>query len=95
VNINLTFKTPPVALTTDKLEDTVCYLEMTEKIKSLCQSKPFHLIEYLTFNIYKTIEQALKEKNHMIDLINIEVCKVAPPVPDLHGGVSFTYSHQS
>ncbi|MDR2831623.1 MAG: dihydroneopterin aldolase [Rickettsiales bacterium] len=91
INIDFTFKNPPLGLITDRLEDTVCYLEIVQSTQSLVQSKQFNLIEHLTHDIYITINNLLIQKKHIISSIRVTTHKVAPPVPDVHGGVCFTY----
>ncbi|WP_353273106.1 dihydroneopterin aldolase [Wolbachia endosymbiont (group A) of Portevinia maculata] len=91
VNIDFTFKSPPLGLTTDRLEDTICYLEVVQSIQSLVQSKQFNLIEHLTHDIYRVINNLLVQKKHIISSIRVTTHKVAPPVPGVHGGVLFTY----
>ncbi|MDX5495748.1 MULTISPECIES: dihydroneopterin aldolase [unclassified Wolbachia] len=91
VNIDFTFKSPPLGLTTDRLEDTICYLEVVQSIQSLVQSKQFNLIEHLTHDIYRAINNLLVQKKHIISSIRVTAHKVAPPVPGVHGGVLFTY----
>jgi len=91
VNIDFTFKSPPLGLTTDRLEDTICYLEVVQSIQSLVQSKQFNLIEHLTHDIYRAINNLLVQKKHIISSIRVTTHKVAPTVPGVHGGVLFTY----
>jgi dihydroneopterin aldolase len=91
VNIDFTFKSSPLGLTTDRLEDTICYLEVVQSIQSLVQSKQFNLIEHLTHDIYRAINNLLVQKKHIISSIRVTTDKVAPPVPGVHGGVLFTY----
>ncbi|MGL9778807.1 dihydroneopterin aldolase [Wolbachia pipientis] len=91
VNIDFTFKSSPLGLTTDRLEDTICYLEVVQSIQSLVQSKQFNLIEHLTHDIYRAINNLLVQKKHIISSIRVTTHKVAPPVPGVHGGVLFTY----
>ncbi|WP_246209647.1 dihydroneopterin aldolase [Wolbachia endosymbiont of Atemnus politus] len=62
INVDFTFKSPPVGIITDRLEDTICYLEVVQNIKSLAQSKQFNLIEHLTHDIYRTISNHLMQK---------------------------------
>jgi dihydroneopterin aldolase len=90
-NIKISFKTPPNGITTDQLDDTVCYLEITKKIQSLCQGRRFNLIEHLAYEAKNTITKHL-ENNHNINELQIAVHKIAPPVPGVHGGVTFTYT---
>ncbi|QKX01643.1 FolB domain-containing protein [Wolbachia endosymbiont of Cruorifilaria tuberocauda] len=91
INVDFAFKSPPLGLITDRLEDTICYLEVVQSIKSLAQSKQFNLIEHFTYDIYVAISNLVTQKMHIISSIRVVTHKVAPPVPDLHGGVTFTY----
>ncbi|SPR13135.1 dihydroneopterin aldolase [Orientia tsutsugamushi] len=91
VNIDFTFNSPPLGVITDRLEDTVCYLEVVQHIQSLVQNKQFYLIERLTRDIYITINNLLLHKQNIISYIKVAVHKVAPPVPNMYGGVVFTY----
>lgn len=91
INIDFTFKSPPLGLTSDKLEDTVCYLESVQHIQHLVQDKQFHLIEHLTHDIYLAINNLIAHKKHLVSCIKVTVHKVAPPVPNVHGGVFFSY----
>ena len=90
-NINLTFNSPPIATITNKLEDTVCYAGIVENIQALCQTKQFNLIEYLAAVIYKTIDQSLGDKKNNITLISVKISKMSPPIPGVHGWVTFSY----
>ncbi len=78
-------------MNTDQLEDTVCYYETVKSIQNLCQHKEFNLIEHLNADVYKTIDQGLSEKRECISKIDVTVRKMHPPVPGIHGGVSFIY----
>ncbi len=77
---------------TDNLEDTVCYFEVVKNIQSLCVDRRFNLIEHLNSEVYKVIEKTLGHKRSDIAEIKVVVSKISPPVPGVHGGVSFTYS---
>ncbi|MDM8335804.1 dihydroneopterin aldolase [Wolbachia pipientis] len=91
INVDFTFKSPPLGLTTDRLEDTICYLEVVQNIQSLVQSKQFNLIEHLTYDIYTTVDSLLRQKKHIISSIRVTTHKVAPSIPNVYGGVFFTY----
>ncbi|MGL9732825.1 MAG: dihydroneopterin aldolase [Wolbachia sp.] len=91
INVDFTFKSSPLGLITDQLEDTICYLEVVQSIQSLALSKRFNLIEYLTHDIYLAISNFLTQKSNIISSIRVTTHKIAPPVPDVHGGVLFTY----
>ncbi|MGL9726117.1 MAG: dihydroneopterin aldolase [Wolbachia sp.] len=91
IDIDFTFKSPPLGLTTDQLKDTICYLEVVQNIQSLVQGKQFNLIEHLTHEVYRTINNLLLQKKHIVSSAKVTTHKTAPPVPGIHGGVFFTY----
>ncbi|MFP3035622.1 MAG: hypothetical protein ACEY3A_01040 [Wolbachia sp.] len=64
-----------------------------QSIQSLAQSKQFNLIEHFTRDVYIIISKLLMQKRHTISSIRVATHKVAPPVPDVHGGGLFTYSN--
>jgi dihydroneopterin aldolase len=92
--IELDFKKPPKATVTDELDDTVCYFDITAGIRALCEKKRFNLVEYLASEIYKSVEKTLKAKKMQSNIagVKITVLKLAPPVPDVHGGAAYIYS---
>lgn len=94
IDVDVTFKSPPLGLTTDQLKDTICYLEVVQNIQSLVQGKQFNLIEHLTHEIYRAINNLLLRKKHIISSVKVTTHKTAPPVPGVHGGVFFTYCNQ-
>ena len=94
IDVDFTFKSPPSGLTTDQLKDTICYLEVVQNIQSLVQGKQFNLIEHLTHEIYRAINNLLLRKKHIISSVRVTTHKIAPPVPDVHGGVFFTYCNE-
>jgi 7,8-dihydroneopterin aldolase/epimerase/oxygenase len=93
--IELEFKTPPKACVTDELDDTVCYFDLTNGIRTLCEKKRFNLVEYLAAEVYKSVEKTLKAKKMMpkIGAVRVTVLKLAPPVPDVQGGAVYTYCY--
>nr|WP_245970164.1 dihydroneopterin aldolase [Wolbachia endosymbiont of Bemisia tabaci] len=94
IDVDFTFKSPPSGLTTDQLKDTICYLEVVQNIQSLVQGKQFNLIEHLTHEIYRSINNLLLRKKHIISSVKVTTHKTAPPVPGVHGGVFFTYCNE-
>ncbi|MFT4314497.1 MAG: dihydroneopterin aldolase [Wolbachia pipientis] len=94
IDIDFTFKSPPSGITTDQLKDTICYLEVVQNIQSLVQGKQFNLIEHLTHEIYRAINNLLLRKKHIISSVRVTTHKIAPPVPGVHGGVFFTYCNE-
>lgn len=55
------------------------------------EHKNFNLIEHLASNIYEVVQDYLTKGNQSIGALKITVHKMAPPVPNVHGGVHFTY----
>lgn len=93
-NIEFTFDISPVGTITDNLDDTVCYLQITEAVQSLCQSKNFNLIEHLAYEIYRLIINFLSQNSKKISNLSVTVHKLAPPAPGIHGGVKFIYTEK-
>ncbi|MGL9757989.1 MAG: dihydroneopterin aldolase [Wolbachia sp.] len=94
IDVDFTFKSTPLGLTTDQLKDTICYLEVVQNIQSLVQGKQFNLIEHLTHEIYRAINNLLLRKKHIISSVKVATHKTAPPVPGVHVGVFFTYCNE-
>jgi len=91
LNIELYFKSLPEGAKNDRLEDTVCYSDLVQNVKSFCQNRKFNLIEHLTREIYKVVEEPLKQQRSLVAFICVTGHKMLPPVPDIHGGITFTY----
>jgi dihydroneopterin aldolase len=92
VTIQILLPTPPVGIKTDVLADTFCYLQAVETIKAVIKKESFNLIEHLTGRIYAAVHQNLAKEGYTEATLTVTVNKMSPPVPDIHGGVSFRYS---
>lgn len=79
------FKQIPQGCLTDRLEETVCYAAMSEKIRALCEGHEYHLIEKLGWDAYSSIKKILPETSEL----RVKTTKEKPPVADLHGGSVF------
>jgi 7,8-dihydroneopterin aldolase/epimerase/oxygenase len=91
LNVELYFKVLPEGATSDRLEDTVCYSDLVQNVKSFCRNRQFNLIEYLTAEIYQVVKDSLKQHRSLVTFIGVTGHKMSPPVPDIYGGVTFTY----
>jgi dihydroneopterin aldolase len=91
LNVELYFKALPEGATSDKLEDTVCYSDLVQNVKSFCRNRQFNLIEHLTAEIYQVVKGSLKQHRSLVTFIGVTGHKMSPPVPDIYGGVTFTY----
>lgn len=83
---------PPKGTVTDQLDDTVCYLKLVQAIQNLCQKKRFNLIEHLGYDVHQVVTTLLKDHSQNVADLKVTVRKIAPPVPGVHGGVTFTYA---
>lgn len=74
-NIIIEFDSIPIACSSDKIEDALCYDQLVQEIKIFCTSKEFYLIEHLSFALYQYI------KNRYLgceDKLFVQVCKFSP-----------------
>lgn len=87
-DILIDFFQNPQAVLSDKLEDSVCYANITNIIKETISNKKYNLIEYLAANTY---DEIIKHTGNKEISLTVTVKKLSPPVEDIHGYVSFTY----
>ncbi len=90
-NIDLFFRASPKGAETDDLKDTVCYLAVVDLVTKHCQSKRFNLIESLAKSVHDKIIDFLSPYKHQLKSVTVELHKVSPPVPNIHGGVKWTH----
>jgi dihydroneopterin aldolase len=79
------FKELPHGCITDRLDETVCYAAMSERIRELCELNEYHLIEKLGWDAYSAIKEILPEDTEL----KVKTTKEKPPVADLQGGSTF------
>jgi len=91
-DVAIEFLKTPEAIYTDEIKDCFCYAEAVDIIKKCCKSKSYNLIEYLAADVYEVIRQALDKQNYKTVEMSVTLHKLSPPVPDIHGAVSFTLS---
>lgn len=87
--IKIDFLKPVLGCETDQLNDSIDYVEMTEKIKKISTSKKFQLIEHLNFEVFKSLYQMLVEKKTK-GALEVTIKKIRVPVAHLNQGVEFT-----
>ena len=88
-NIEIQFEKAVKGFETDRLADTIDYVELTALIKSKSMKGPFHLIEFLNVEVFKILHEFLKLKNVKGNLI-VQAKKIRVPVENLRNGVVFT-----
>ena len=85
IAVELRFPSAPVALSSDRLEDTVCYAKISDAIIKHCESREYLLIEKMAADIYLLTREFSGSEIG----IGITVHKVRPPVSRLKGGTFF------
>lgn len=92
LSVQISFAHLPPAVFSDQITDTFCYFAMSEHIRAfVLQHEPFHLLEHLGGCIYACVYHDLLQQGYTNAQLEIAVKKIAPPVPDLQDGVTFTY----
>ncbi|MHB1222296.1 MAG: dihydroneopterin aldolase [Gammaproteobacteria bacterium] len=86
LDIYLIFAKAPTACLTDDLKDTICYFELTEKLRNSFANRTFKLIEHLAHEVY----QLIKTNTPTDTLVTVKLTK-HPDIKDLQGGVCFSY----
>lgn len=90
INIELAFKTAPAACTSDQLAETICYADLTSRLRNYVKSKQYNLIEFLAFDIFNFIDQ----QKYAQELgIKVDVIK-HPKIAGLTGDVKFSYQNE-
>lgn len=90
-DICITFPENPKATASDDLNDGFCYAQATDLIKEAIESKSYNMIEHLATYVHNILHTSLKQKGFSDAYSSVTVVKLSPPVPNIHGGVSFTY----
>ena len=85
-NVRIRFAEMPRGCQTDRLEDTLCYAEISGILKRVTESREFSLIESLAYDAF----QALKKDLPIPQPLWLEVVKEKPPIPELRDGSRFS-----
>lgn len=86
VTIEARFDEIPRGAATDRLEDTLCYANISKRVTEVCEAKPYHLIEKMGFEIYNLVRAQVGLQT----LVGIRIHKLHPPVANLLGGSIFS-----
>lgn len=84
-NLELFWKTLPMACESDSLSDSICYHELSKTIASVCAAREYKLIEHLAFVGLQAIKPQLKS----LARVFIAVRKLHPPISHPNDGTSF------
>lgn len=85
VSFEVMFSKPVNACLSDRLEDTICYADLCRVFDLVANSKPFHTVEHLAWQIHEHVKTILPGDNPW----SLNVHKVQPPIDNLRGGVHF------
>lgn len=88
LDVVIHFASEPAACLSDDLKDTVCYQRVVDVMKQALEAQEFALIEHMAHVAHEALRREIRTTS--IQAVQISVCKVSPPVPDIHGGVTFT-----
>lgn len=82
VSVELRFMEPPRAVSTDNLDETICYARIAETIRSQCEGQSYQLIERMALEVYRQIRALAREGVQ----VAVHIHKVHAPVERLAGG---------
>lgn len=85
-NITISFSKLPKACTSDKIEDTICYSDIVDKVNIFCSDNSFHLIEHLGFKLYEHLREKFLSPE---DKLTLQICK-NPPLENIKDKCCFT-----
>ena len=88
IYVKIFFSHIPSSCLNDKLADTICYDFIIHRIRDFCHGKEFKLLEYLCFQLHGHLREVLTPEIKL----SLKVEKCNPPVPELEGPASFSYS---
>lgn len=85
-HVKVRFPVLPEGCYSDRIEDTVCYAALSQRLGQVCEEKPYHLIEKLGWDAFQSIKKIIPEDVRLW----LKVTKEKPPVPFLEQGTSFS-----
>jgi FolB domain-containing protein len=88
MSVTVEFAAPPAACQSDRLQDTLCGAELCAALTRVCQRGEYALLEHLADRLYAAA-RALAQPGARVE---VELTKVAPPIPGLAGGMTFVIS---
>lgn len=89
VSLEIIFSEQPGACFTDKIEDTINYSLLCEKISETACKKKYFTVEHLTREIVDGLKDYIPKQWEW----SISLVKVNPPIEGLKQGVEFKLSH--
>lgn len=88
-NIEIHFANKVLGEKTDRLEDAIDYVQLTEIIQKTAQLKSYSLIENMCFEVMTALALSLKKKNVSGEL-QVDLLKIRAPIKNLKTGVNWS-----
>jgi dihydroneopterin aldolase len=87
-DIRIRFNTIPKGCVSDQLNETICYKELSDQIREVCQKREYRLIENLGWTVFEKLKGSLPDQVQLF----VRAIKEKPPIPDLKGSAHFCVS---
>jgi dihydroneopterin aldolase len=88
-NIEILFTSKVLAESTDRLQDSLDYVALTDTIKVVAESKSYHMVEHLGFSVAEALKSKINGQCPGSILI-VRTHKLRAPVKNLHDGVEWS-----
>ena len=91
INFSIDYYNLPKGCVDDNVKHTMCYDQLCSLVVAVSKSKPYKLIEHMSFAIMHSIKELFRNSKSGISYseIQVEVIKLSAPIPSLKGGASF------
>ena len=88
-NIEISFATKVLAEDTDRLPDSLDYVEITDLVKEIAEKKSYNMIEHLGFSVTETLQKKIGSQ-YPGSTLTVRTHKLRAPVKNLHDGVEWS-----
>ncbi len=85
VSVRVRGSSAPAACASDRLSDTLALDAVAERLRGIAEAGSFALIEHLA----QRLHDGLRELCPRGTALELQVTKLAPPIPRLRGGMTF------
>ncbi len=84
-SVECTWDSQPLACTSDRLQDAICYDQLSRRLAAVSEQKDYHLIEHLAVSGVEALLPLLSS----VSEVCLRVHKLAPPIAYENKGTSF------
>lgn len=88
-NIEILFTSQVLAESTDRLQDSLDYVALTDTIKLVAESKSYHMVEHLGFSVAEALKSKINGQ-YLGSTLIVRTHKLRAPVKNLHDGVEWS-----